>query len=183
MFGGVFSSSGSSNYNPASVAITGGTITGTNVPYVLAQSAVAVSGAADTNENILATITIPAGAMGPNGTLCVSMSGTMTNNANTKTYRARLGGIAGAIVASNATSSVVSSSMQISIQNRNNQSSQVTSQPATSFQAATANYTVALTTAAIDTSVVQTFVITGQKATGSDTLTLERYFVELAYGA
>ena len=40
-----------------------------NAPIILAQSAVAVSKTGDTNEATLASITIPAGAMGANGSL------------------------------------------------------------------------------------------------------------------
>ena len=38
-------------------------------------------------------------------------------------------------------------------------------------------------TAAADTSAATSLVITGQKGTGTDTLTLQSYLVELLYGA
>jgi hypothetical protein len=77
---------------------------------ILGASAVAVSGAADTNENILATITIPAGAMGLNGILRVYADYTVTNNANAKTLRVRLSGIGGTVLDSKNAASVRSAS-------------------------------------------------------------------------
>jgi len=64
---------------------------------IIAASAVAVSGAADTAENILGTATIPAGAMGLNGILRWHAVWTYTNSANVKTLRTRFGGIGGTV--------------------------------------------------------------------------------------
>jgi hypothetical protein len=144
---------------------------------ILGASAVAVSGAADTNENILATINVPAGAMGLNGILCVEWIMSHTNSANNKTLRVRLGGISGTVFATfvNTTSGGHRDNRQIA--NRGAANSQACwSNGNTPFPGAVTN---ALTTGAIDTSVAQTLVITGQKATAGETLTLESYLVEL----
>lgn len=142
---------------------------------ILAASAVAVSGPADTNENILATINIPAGAMGLNGILRITTVWSITNSANNKTLRIRLGGIGGtAHFALVTTTSAMHFDTRM-IANRNAANSQVSfhsaSLPPTSNGAAIAG--------SIDTSVAQTLVITGQKASAGETITLESYLVEL----
>lgn len=59
--------------------------------------------AADTSETILYTYTIPASLLDANGrTLRLTAFGTFANNANTKTVRVRLGGIAGTVIVSAA---------------------------------------------------------------------------------
>ena len=144
---------------------------------VFAQSAVAVSGAADANENTLATITIPGGTIGANGSVRIWTSWTLTNSVNNKTMRIRLGGISGTqFMAYIATTSASFNAVR-SISNRNSQSSQVGSMPigSSSFDISTGS----LPTGTVDTSIDQTLVITGQKATAGETLTLERYLVEI----
>jgi hypothetical protein len=143
---------------------------------VVQQSGVAVSGAADTNENILATIPIPAGLMGVNGSLRVTTIWSVTNNANAKTARVRLGGIGGTAFWTVALASVLSGKGLCVVMNRGAQNSQVAADPNVIGLATSA---VAVTTGAIDTSVAQDLVITGQKATGGDTMTLEAYCVEV----
>lgn len=147
---------------------------------VLGASAVAVSGGADTNENVLATITIPAGAMGLNGILRVYHSWTVTSSVNNKTLKVRLGGIGGtAFAAGTFTTSAAAIGLTV-ISNRGAANSQVGPPAATSTFAGTVSGTGnALTTASIDTSAATTLVLTGQKASSGETLTLEQYLVEL----
>jgi hypothetical protein len=143
---------------------------------ILGASAVAVSGPADTNENILATITIPAGAMGPNGRLRIHTLWTVNNNANVKAARVRLGGIGGTDFLGANIASTLSMQSQVMIANRNAANSQV------GFAVTTTSFALVNATnvtAAIDTSAATTLVITAAKATAGDTMTLESYLVEL----
>ena len=144
---------------------------------ILGASAVAVSGAADTAENILGTVTIPAGAMGVNGILRVEALWTVTNSANNKTLRVRLGGIGGTQFIGNVVTTVATARALVSIANRGAANSQISM--ANSFNTMWGSTTNAVTTAAIDTSAATTIVITGQKASAGETLTLESYLVEL----
>lgn len=151
---------------------------------VLAKSAVAVSGAADTNENILATVTIPAGAMGANGALRLTCFWAVTGSTNAKTLRVRLGGIGGTayVATAIATAGITAVEMDGNIANRNSQSSQIGWVSAFSSVGSIAQSGSKITSA-IDTSAATTLVITGQKALGSETLTLDAYLVELIPGA
>lgn len=152
------------------------------LPYVLCQSAVAVSGAADTNENTLYTCTIPANAMGANGSLRVGASWAFTNSANNKTLRVRFSGIGGTAHFTPTVTTAVQATAQFQIHNRgatNSQISTVGAGGANSFTTTTA----APPTSAVDTTVETTLVVTCQKALGSETCTMERIVVELLYGA
>lgn len=148
--------------------------------YPLAASAVGVSGAADTNENTLATVTIPAGAMGANGRLRITTLWSITSSGNNKTLRIRLGGIAGTAFFSIALTTSASSADQREICNRSAQNSQIGKSTGSTPWGGTAN---AVTSGAIDTSAAVDLVITGQKAAAGETLTLESYLVELLYAA
>lgn len=136
----------------------------------------AVSAPANTSENILATINIPAKAMGINGALRVTTLWTMTNSVNNKTTSIRLGGISGTAFLA-LVNTTAASLMNIKvIQNRGAANSQVSFNSASGGNNTT---TGAVTTGSIDTSAAQTLVITGQKASSGETLTLESYLVEL----
>lgn len=150
------------------------------IAYVLGQSAVGVSVGNVTTEAVLATVTIPAGIMGRNGRLIIHSNWTMTNGANDKTMRIRLGGVSGtAFLQSLQTTQATYSDVRW-IANRNSFASQVGTVLAVSPLAVS---TSALITGTIDTSAETTLVFTGQKESGSDTLTLESYCVQLLYGA
>jgi hypothetical protein len=144
---------------------------------VLGASAVAVSCPADTTEDILATITVPAGAMGANGILRISTQWTVTNSANNKITSIRFSGAAGTLYLNQAYTAVASISDTRQIRNRNSVSSQIGS--ANNGGGGYRDSTVAGTTSSVDTSVATTIVITGQKASAGETLTLESYMVEL----
>lgn len=149
---------------------------------VIGASGVAVPLTGSTSETTLATVTIPAGAMGANGIIRVSAQFSCTNNANVKNGRVRLGGLAGTLVNAQTITSTAGAYTLRAIHNRNSQSSQVVS-----FGSASANSftttTVAALTMTVDTSVAQDLVFTGQLATGTDTITLESYLVEVLYQA
>jgi hypothetical protein len=143
---------------------------------VLAQSAVQVSHTGDTAEFTFATITIPAGAMGANGSVYVEAIFSHTSNANTKTPRIKFGGtlVAGFAV----TSTTATSKFGNTIHNRNSQSSQAFL-PSSIIGPFTNGTSVALGTAAINTANATDITITGQLGTGTDTISLEAYKVIL----
>ncbi len=145
---------------------------------VLGSSAVGVSGGADTNENILATITVPAGAMGLNGILRWDALFTHTSSANNKILRVRFGGIGGTTYLSLTNTTTATYRDFGALQNRGAANSQVGKSSNSTTSAFSATGT-AVTTSAIDTSAATTLVITGQKASAGETLTLEQYLVEL----
>jgi len=148
--------------------------------YVLGKSAVQSSHTGNTSETILATITIPAGAMGANGVIRYSSIWTFTNNANAKTINIRLGGIGGTAISTLALTTGQSARLFTWTANRNSQASQV------SWPAGVAGWGSnggGLTPSVIDTSVSTTLVFTGTLANSGDTISLEQYMVELCYGA
>lgn len=145
------------------------TALGQGCPYVLQASAVAVPLTGGTVETVLATIPIPSGAMGLNGSLRVTLLSTATNNANNKTLRVRLGGLAGTVFFTNILTVAISARSILGIYNRNSAASQVSD---------SAGAAGALPTGVINTAVAQDLVITGQLANGADTTTLEAYIVE-----
>lgn len=184
------------------VAITGGSISGITdlavidggtgastpqaaaaafgVPWTLAKSGVPASVTGTTVETTLATITIPAGAIGPNGFVEIIPLYTYTSSTNTKTLRIRLGGsevwssvVASAALFANRPSSIIN--------NAGNASSQITLNSPTGFGTAGALAQVVRTT--INTAAATTLTITGTLATASETITLESYLVRITYGA
>ena len=144
---------------------------------ILAASSVAVTAAADTNENTLATIAVPAGGMGLNGLLRYRFRFSQTNNANAKTARLRFSGAAGTdfitgqSLASNAAFQFTGNIANLNA--TNSQKGQVEAQGATTLFVGPA------VTAAVDTTATTTLLITAQKGTAGDTITLESYLVEL----
>jgi hypothetical protein len=143
---------------------------------VLAQSGAAVSGAADTNENVLASITVPANALGANGSLRIWSLWTVTNSANNKVIRVRYSGASGTQYLAQTLTTVASFQHMALITNRNATNSQVggfsNSQPfATSSSA--------VVTSSVDTTADTTIILSGTKASAGETITLERYLVEL----
>jgi len=145
---------------------------------VLAASAVAAAHTGDTLETPLATIAIPAGAMGPNGQLRVTTQWSYTNSANGKTLRVRFGGGAGTSYLAQAVAATASAQFQNRIGNRGAANSQVGNSN-TAFGTTTAG----VVTSAVDTSAGVNLVITGQVANTAETVTLESYLVELFHGA
>jgi hypothetical protein len=142
----------------------------------LATSYVAASCGADTTEDVLATITVPASMMGIKGGVIITTLWSCTNNANTKTARIRFGGIGGTAFQGIALASAASGRLACEIRNRSVTNSQVgpsTGNPGFGTGGST------ITTAAVDTTADVSIVISGQKGTAGDTLTLEGYTVEI----
>ncbi len=140
---------------------------------VIAQSGAAIVTANSVSEQTLVTIPILANAMGSNGSIQVWTLWSLTNNANVKTLRVKLGSTnfwaaAGA--------SFASLKGHCQIFNRASLSSQVAADSGLVGFAGSAS---AVVTGSIDTSVDQVLTITAQKATGTDTCTLEAYLVRM----
>jgi hypothetical protein len=143
---------------------------------VLGASAVATSHTGDTNPSTLATIAVPANAMGANGMLRITAQWSFTNNANAKVTSISLGGTA---FGSQSIASSASARSQTQIANRGASNSQVGPTPA---QANFGGAAGAVTTAAIDTTQAQSITIGATLANAADTATLESYLVELMPG-
>lgn len=143
---------------------------------VLARGATQSSVTGTTAETALATVTVPAGAMGLNGQLAITALFSYTSSANAKTPRVRFGGAAGAAFFSTSRTTDALYQQMVMIGNRNSASSQIGgSQGASAFGASTGS----LMTSSIDTTTDQTVVFSGLLANSSETITLERYSVEL----
>lgn len=163
-------------FDPANVALTGGSITTvTGVPYILAQSGSGVNAPGDTNENILATVTVPANALGAAGAIRLRYQMTTTNNANAKTLRVRYSGIGGTVYQQFDLVSSASFMGELIIQNR----TAGTQVGATASSVPNTKNGSAATTSSVDTTASTTIVITVSKATAGDTVTLESYLAEL----
>lgn len=144
--------------------------------HVLASSGESLSGAADTNENVLATVAVPANAMGANGTLRVTTHWTVNNNGNAKTVRVRFSGASGTEFLSASIANTVNFKHQLTITNRNDTSAQIGSPVILTAFGISANAAI---TAAVDTTAATTVVFSAQKGNGADTMTLNHYSVEL----
>lgn len=148
--------------------------------YILASSGAAVSVGATTSETVLATIAVPANAMGANGYLRITTQWTTTNSANNKTVKVRFGasgaGTGGTALGDRTWTTFATYTHTQVIRNRNATNSQLGQDPSLSGVGLTAT---AHSTAAIDTTAATEIAITGTKANSGETLTLEAYTVEL----
>ncbi len=149
---------------------------------VLAASAAAVSHTGNTSETTLATITIPAGAMGPNGLVRVEATYSFTSNANNKTAIFRFGGTGGTQYLATIGTTQGHARFSRTISNRNSASSQVGASHNNAGGWGVGGGGAVLTSA-INTSAAVDLLIRGQLANAADTITLESYAVELLYGA
>jgi hypothetical protein len=136
-----------------------------------------------TSEAVLGTVVIPAGSMGPNGYIrCTAIFSGITNNANNKSVRFRLGGLSGTNFSSATDTTNVSAIHTCEIHNRNSVAAQVGwgvgSRGTDGLQQFTSPQT-----GTIDTTVSQAVVVTAQLATGTDSITLESFHVEVVYRA
>ncbi len=141
---------------------------------VLAQSAVPASVTGTLTETVLATIPIPAGAMGVNGGVRIYAYWSATNNANAKTVSFRLGGTLVAATGSIANNLSMCNFQEIRNRGAFNQQ-MVRQNPSGPFGAATG----AIVNIAVDTSQTQNLTLTATLANAADTITLEGYTVEI----
>ena len=145
---------------------------------VIAQSAAPLSITATTAESILATVNVPANAMGPNGRLRVSTVWSVTNNANNKNLKVRYSGAAGTQFLNHSAASTLTIIAIHLIANRNATNSQV----GTLTSGAIGSGSSAVITASVDTTAATSLVFSVQLAVSTDTATLESYLVELIPG-
>lgn len=143
---------------------------------ILAASNAAVSCPADTTEDTLATITVPAGVMGLNGILRVTTHWTFTSSTNSKTWRVKFGSMS---AQDNGTTTLGVTSVRCHTEIRNVAATNSQKGNSYSFTITGAVPATAPTTAAIDTTAAVTMLITGQKGLAGETLTLDYYLVEL----
>lgn len=140
----------------------------------LAKSGAAVSAPADTNENTVATITVPANALGANGFIKYVANLTYTNNANAKTLRVKIGG---SILSTFNVAGITNSTLTGSIANANATNAQVSN--AFNLHDNATGTTQMAAVAAIDTTSATTITITVQKGTAGDTITLVNFSFEI----
>lgn len=157
-------------------------VEGKAIPYLFAQSGAAVSVGAVVTETVLATISFAGGELGPNGWIHVLTNWTLTNNANSKVCRVRVGGAAGTVMSGADALSSVFIFKPVYIYNTNSQSSQKAATGAGNLTG-TGTGTSATATATVNTAAAWDLVISGHKANSADTITLESYSVFVCYGA
>lgn len=133
-----------------------------------------------TNETTIATVAVPAEAMGANGILRIVSDWTFTNSANIKTLSARLGGIGGTAFTAWQQTTNAFGRMETYVSNRNDAAIQKSQGLNFSGFGGTAQ---TLVTGAINTANAQDLVLTGTLANSGESITLEGYIVDLLYGA
>jgi hypothetical protein len=144
-----------------------------------AQSFIAVSAPADTNEDTLATINVP--ALGANSLIRLTTIWTFSGAGGTRTPRVRFSGASGTKYFENAVAAARSGLTLVTyIANANATNSQVGSSMG-QIDNGTGVQTVGAgnATSAVDTTVGTTIVLTGQKASAGDVLTLNGFTAEL----
>lgn len=160
----------------SSIGTSGGGI-GLKSSGVLAQSGAASSITGSVALTPLASLIIPASAMGSNGKIRYSFRFTWTNNANNKTMSITIGGVT---VYTRTRTTNNADAFVMELINRGVQNSQIeTTLVASAGASYSGNASAAVTTFAIDTSVQQTMVFSAQLANAADTVTLEGYSVEI----
>jgi len=148
-------------------------------PFVLAQAVVNASCAANTTENVLATITVPANTLGLNGSVEILATWAMTNSANNKTTRVRFSGAAGTEFQNRIITTQASSQQLTSISNSGAANSQRGMGVGSTGIGETTN---AVVVGSVDTTADTTIVLSGQKALAGETLTLVKYRVTVFPG-
>jgi hypothetical protein len=150
-----------------------------SAPRILGSSATASPVTGTTTETQLASITIPANAMGANGCIRVTTTWSYPNSANSKTFRIRFGGSGGPAFLGNVVTTTQSSHQMTDICNNNATNVQKGATQTNSFGASGST----LGAGSVDTTAATTLYISGQLANSTETLTLERYLVELIPGS
>lgn len=146
---------------------------------ILGAGGAAINTPADTSEDTLATIVVPAGVMGANGFLRISTLWSFTSSANNKTPRIRFSGASGTIYMNPVFTTTVGLAQLTIIANRNAANSQVGFASAATNGGLGTSSASAAVTSSVDTTAASSIVITGQKASAGETLTLEYYLVEV----
>lgn len=158
-------------------------------PLILAQSNASSSVTGTVNETTLATITVPAGAMGANGALRITLIATANSSTNNKTVKVNFGATNYLNVNLGTAQSLLALRTQVEIRNRNSTSSQIgyvasgeaglQSPGARPMGVGFGESASVAVTSTIDTTAGNAITITGTLANTDDTLTLEGYTVEV----
>lgn len=145
--------------------------------YILGASAVASAHTGSTTETTLATISVPANAMGPNGIVRITAQWSHTGTAGTWRPRVKFNGTTITDPVSWG-ATALSGRTQAQFANRNATNSQVNNSTgqANWSQDGSLTSTVTMTH---DTTGALNITITGELASAADTITLESYLVEL----
>lgn len=142
-----------------------------------ASAATGMSHTGTADETALATVSIPANAMGINGGLLIYSAWSWTNSANDKIARIRFGGIAGTQYWSNTATTTVSGADMRRIRNRNSASSQVGGAANTAALVVASGS--AIVTSSVNTAAAVDLVFSGQLESAGESVTLENYEVWL----
>lgn len=145
------------------------------------QSHVAVSHTGAATEATLATVTIPANTMGPNGKIRIQSVWSNNNSGNAKTSRIYWNGTGGTRFLNAARTTDVHLADERSIANRNSASSQLVNDRSGTGGFGTS--TTAIATDTVNTTANVDVVFRGLLANSGDTITLESYSIEIIYGA
>lgn len=148
--------------------------------YLLASDNVAGSAhTGTTDETLLASVTIPASALRTNGELAYDVLWTMTNGADDKTLRVRLGtaaGVAGTAFTARVVTTNAGGRLSGRIKWRNSQSAQV-GQPA--GISGVSESTGSVVTGTLDGSAALVLSITGQLENAANSMTIQAYSVSV----
>lgn len=154
------------------------TALGYKPPLVLAQSGVASAVTGTTSPTTLATISVPANSLGANGALRIDFSASFTASTNLKTISCQLNGSTVASFGRSGATETGVRSLAV-VQNRGVTNSQVISEPSSTsvvFGVFTATFPATLS---IDTTASTSITFVGTLANSSETITLERYLIEI----
>jgi hypothetical protein len=145
-----------------------------SVPCVLSQSGQSVALTGTTSETVLATIPIPAGALRRHGRIRIWATGAITSNANTKTIKIKIGStvVGGIVTAGTGVSTFDIEANVVNGATPNSNFGSVIAFMGSTVQQAGANVGANMLNAS-------TLTITGQLGTGTDTITLNAYTVEV----
>jgi hypothetical protein len=163
---------------PAATASAAGAITApTSGPasVTIGQSGVAQTVPSDTTEDVLATVTVPAGSLGATGCLTIWTAWEFTGSTNSKTFRVRFNGSGGAsgsaFLSQNTAVAGNTSAFYWTVMCNRTSSSQIGGPAGGALGAGNSTPQ----TAAVNTSNATFLVITGQKALNTETLILDDY--------
>jgi len=146
--------------------------------YIVGMSAVTGMSVTGTlTETTLATISVPANAMGANGALRITAQWSKTGTAGTLQAKMKFAGTTFHDSGVTGGATVISGRTQVEIHNRNATNSQVAA--STTQVNFSAQNTAAVVTSAIDTTSNQDVTLTCQLGNTGDTCVLESYTVEL----
>jgi len=152
-----------------------------HIPRILGQSGLNVALTGTTSETKLASVLVPAGAMGANGVIRAESVWSNNSSGNNKTRFTRFGSgdnVSGTSFNGIAQTTNIQHSSCVTISNSNSQSVQF-GWFTTGLPGAPGNSGSAGTAGAIDTSAASYVVFSGALANSADTMTLQAWFVTL----